>query len=105
MERENRQQQLFVLIDTMNEMLDQKRWRRMSALHQQLMRQFYAYEALETDADVLRAVKERLRDAFATLIERRTLRSEELKVKMDKHQKNQEAAIAYSMVNLFSEPL
>lgn len=103
MERANRQQQLWDLIDAMNQALDQGRWQKLPAQHQQVMRLFDEYEAFETDADALRAVKDRLRDAFAALIARRTQRADELKAKMDKHQQNQEGAIAYSMVNLFSE--
>lgn len=103
MERENRQQQLWDLIDSMNLALDQGRWQKLPAQHQHLMRRFHEYEAFETDADALRAVKDRLRNAFGALIERRTQRAEELKAKMENHNKNQEGMLAYSMVNLFSE--
>lgn len=103
MERANRQQQLWDLIDAMNLALDQGRWQKLPAQHQYLMRLFYEYEAFETDADALRVVKDRLRDAFAALIERRTKRADELKAKVENHNKNQEGMLAYSMVNLFSE--
>ncbi|WP_253379823.1 flagellar protein FliT [unidentified bacterial endosymbiont] len=97
------QHQLYALIDAMNEALDKQRWRRLPALHQQVMRQFARYEALETSETELRAVKERLRAAFAALIERRSQRAALLKERMDKHQQHQEGVLAYSMVNLISE--
>lgn len=103
MERERQQQQLYVLVAAMNEALDQKRWRRLPGLHQQVMRDFHAYAAWETDAEALREVKSRLLIAFEALIERRTQRAEELKACMEKHQQNQEGMLAYSMVNLISE--
>ncbi len=78
-------------------------WRRLPGLHQQVMRDFHAYAAWETDAEALREVKSRLLVAFETLIARRTQRAEELKTRMEKHQQNQEGMLAYSMVNLISE--
>ncbi|POT58643.1 flagellar protein FliT [Citrobacter amalonaticus] len=103
MDRTQQQQQLFALIGAMNEALDKQRWRRLPALHQQLMRLFHAYEASETSATELRAVKEQLHAAFAALIERRTRRAELLKARMDKHQQHREGVLAYSVVNLISE--
>ncbi|HGY3718917.1 flagellar protein FliT [Citrobacter sp. Res13-Sevr-PEB04-36] len=103
MERERQQQQLYALVEAMNDALDQKRWRRLPGLHQQVMRDFHAYAAWETDAAALHKVKSKLLMAFEALIERRTQRAEELKARMDKHQQNQEGMLAYSMVNLISE--
>ncbi|WP_330983777.1 MULTISPECIES: flagellar protein FliT [Enterobacterales] len=103
MNRESSQQQLFALIDAMNDSLDKQRWRRLPALHQQLMRLFHEYEAAETSVDELHRVKKKLHAAFAALIERRTQRAELLKARMDKHQQHQEGVLAYSMVNLISE--
>lgn len=65
----------------MNEALDKQRWRRLPALHQQLIRQFHDYAAAETDAAQLDAVKAR----------------------MEQHQRHQEGVLAYSIVNLLSE--
>ncbi len=98
-----RQQQLFALIDAMNASLDKQRWRRMPALHQQLMRLFHDYEATETSATELRGVKDQLHAAYVALIERQNQRAEELKQQMESHQQNQEGRLAYSMVNLISE--
>lgn len=103
MERERQQQQLYALVAAMNDALDQKRWRRLPGLHQQVMRDFHAYATWETDAEALREVKSKMLVAFEALIERRTQRAEELKARMDKHQQNQEGMLAYSMVNLISE--
>lgn len=103
MDRQNQQQQLFALIDAMNDSLDRQRWRRLPAQHQQLMRLFHVYEAEETSTEELRKVKETLRGGFAALIERRTQRAELLKARMDTHQRNQEGVLAYSMVNIISE--
>lgn len=103
MDRHGQQQQLFALIDAMNESLDQQRWRRLPAQHQQLMRLFHEYEVAETSAEELRKVKATLRTGFAALIERRTRRAEILKTRMDTHQRNQEGVLAYSMVNIISE--
>ncbi|HFZ8994020.1 TPA: flagellar protein FliT [Citrobacter freundii] len=105
MDRQSSQQQLFALIDAMNDALDRQRWRRLPALQKQLMRVFHEYEAQETSANELNAVKAKLRSAWGALIERRTQRAEWLKAQMDKHQQNQEGVLAYSMVNSFSEPL
>lgn len=103
MERERQQQQLYALVKEMNDALDQKRWRRLPGLHQQVMRVFHEYEAWETDTSALRKVKDNMLTAFEALITRRTQRAEELKAQMDKHQQNQEGMLAYSMVNLISE--
>lgn len=103
MDSQSQQQQLFALIDAMNDALDKQRWRRLPSLHQKLMRLFREYEAAETSATELRAVKDRLRLAFAALIERREQRAELLKARMDKHQQQQEGVLAYSMINLISE--
>ncbi|MEG0100583.1 MAG: flagellar protein FliT [Citrobacter sp.] len=103
MERQQQQQQLYALVDAMNEALDKKRWRRLPALHKQVMRVFHEYEAWETDVTALHEVKTHMRRAFSDLIERRERRAEELKTRMDKHQQHQEGMMAYSMVNLISE--
>ena len=103
MERERQQQQLYALVKEMNDALDQKRWRRLPSLHQQVMRVFNEYETWETDGSALRNVKDNMLSAFEALIARRTQRAEELKARMDKHQQNQEGMLAYSMVNLISE--
>ncbi|MDN8598406.1 HD domain-containing protein [Citrobacter sp. S2-9] len=103
MDRQSQQQQIFALVDAMNEALDKQRWRRLPSLHQKLMRLFHEYEAAETSSTELRAVKDRLHVAFAALIERREKRAELLKTRMDKHQQHQEGVLAYSMVNLISE--
>lgn len=89
MERERQQQQLYALVKEMNDALDQKRWRRLPSLHQQVMRVFHEYEARETDVSALRKVKDNMLSAFEALIARRTQRAEELKARMDKHQQNQ----------------
>ena len=94
---------LFALIDAMNEALDKQRWRRLPALHQQLMRQFHDYAAAETDAAQLDTVKAQLYGAFNTLIKRREQRAEVLKARMEQHQRHQEGVLAYSIVNLLSE--
>ncbi|MDU1473473.1 MAG: flagellar protein FliT, partial [Escherichia coli] len=47
---EKQRRQLFALVEAMNEALDKQRWRRLPALHQQLIRQFHDYAAAETDA-------------------------------------------------------
>lgn len=57
---EKQRRQLFALVEAMNEALDKQRWRRLPALHQQLIRQFHDYAAAETDAAQLCAVKARL---------------------------------------------
>ena len=98
MERERQQQQLYALVKEMNDALDQKRWRRLPSLHQQVMRVFHEYEAWETDVSALRKVKDNMLSAFEALIARRTQRAVELKARMDKHQQNQEGMLAYSMV-------
>ncbi|EPF6161476.1 TPA: flagellar protein FliT [Citrobacter sedlakii] len=103
MDRARQQQQLFALVDAMNEALDKQRWRRLPALHHQLMRQFREYEATETSASELREIKDKLYVAFAALVERRTQRAAMLKMQMDKHQRNQEGVLAYSIINLISE--
>ncbi|MBJ9260457.1 flagellar protein FliT [Citrobacter amalonaticus] len=103
MEGQNQQQQLFALIDAMNDSLDKQRWRRMPALHQQLMRLFEAYAATETSTAELQAVKARLHAAYSALIERQMQRAEALKARMDSHQQHQEGVLAYSMVNSISE--
>ncbi|MFX4183224.1 flagellar protein FliT, partial [Escherichia coli] len=82
---------------------DKQRWRRLPALHQQLIRQFHDYAAAETDAAQLDAVKARLYDAFNALIKRREQRTEVLKARMEQHQRHQEGVLAYSIVNLLSE--
>ncbi|BED00609.1 flagellar protein FliT [Escherichia coli] len=78
---EKQRRQLFALVEAMNEALDKQRWRRLPALHQQLIRQFHDYAAAETDAAQLCAVKAR----------------------MEQHQRHQEGVLAYSIVNLLSE--
>ncbi|MGI3450207.1 flagellar protein FliT [Citrobacter freundii] len=103
MQREHQQQQLYALVKEMNDALDNKRWRRLPGLHQQVMRVFHDYAAWETDAEALREVKSKMHAAFEALIARRTQRAEELKARMDQHQQNQEGMLAYSMVNLISE--
>lgn len=103
MESKSRQQSLFSLVDAMNSALDEHRWRRLPALHQQLMREFHAYEAQEPPAEELRETKAMLHAAFAALIERRTQRADALKTSMDNHQKHQEGVLAYSMINTISE--
>lgn len=103
MEREQQQQQLYALVDAMNEALDKNRWRRLPALHKQVMSVFHEYEAWEQDVTALHEVENHMRAAFSALIERRERRAEELKTRMDKHQQNQEGMMAYSMVNLISE--
>lgn len=102
-ERLLQQQQLYALVQEMNDALDNKRWRRLPGLHQQVMRVFHDYAAWETDAGALREVKSKMHAAFEALITRRTQRAEELKARMDQHQQNQEGMLAYSMVNLISE--
>ncbi|APR30341.1 MULTISPECIES: hypothetical protein [Citrobacter] len=102
-ERLQQQQQLYALVQEMNDALDNKRWRRLPGLHQQVMRVFHDYAAWETDAGALREVKSKMHAAFEALITRRTQRAEELKARMDQHQQNQEGMLAYSMVNLISE--
>lgn len=102
-ERLQQQQQLYALVQEMNDALDNKRWRRLPGLHQQVMRVFHDYAAWETDAGALREVKSKMHVAFEALITRRTQRAEELKARMDQHQQNQEGMLAYSMVNLISE--
>lgn len=47
---EKQRRKLFALVEAMNEALDKQRWRRLPALHQQLIRQFHDYAAAETDA-------------------------------------------------------
>lgn len=103
MEREQQQHQLYALVEAMNEALDKNRWRRLPALHKQVMRVFHEYEAWEKDAAALDEVKAHMRAAFSALIERRERRAEDLKTRMDKHQQHQEGMMAYSMVNLISE--
>ncbi|EEX6468043.1 MULTISPECIES: flagellar protein FliT [Enterobacteriaceae] len=78
---EKQRRKLFALVEAMNEALDKQRWRRLPALHQQLIRQFHDYAAAETDAAQLDAVKAR----------------------MEQHQRHQEGVLAYSIVNLLSE--
>lgn len=102
-ERLQQQQQLYALVQEMNDALDNKRWRRLPGLHQQVMRVFHDYAAWETDAGALREVKSKMHAAFEALITRRTQRAEELKARMDQHQQNQEGMLAYSIVNLISE--
>lgn len=104
MESETLRRQMLALIDAMNEALDKHRWRRMPGLHQQLMKCFKEYEAVETSADALREMKAQLHTAYAHLIDRQNQRAEILKVRMDNLQRNKEGVLAYSMVNLFSEP-
>ena len=78
---EKQRRKLFALVEAMNEALDKQRWRRLPALHQQLIRQFHDYAAAETDAAQLDAVKARLYGAFNALIKRREQRrSEERRV-------------------------
>lgn len=103
MESQHSQKALYALVDAMNTALDEERWRRLPALHQQLMREFRAYEAAEVSSDELLATKATLHKAFAALIERRTQRADALKASMDNHQKNQEGVLAYSMINTISE--
>ncbi|EKI45392.1 flagellar protein FliT [Escherichia coli] len=93
---EKQRRQLFALVEAMNEALDKQRWRRLPALHQQLMRQFHDYAAAETDVA-------QLYDAFNALIKRREQRAEVLKARMEQHQRHQEGVLAYSIVNLLSE--
>lgn len=100
---EKQRRQLFALVEAMNEALDKQRWRRLPALHQQLIRQFHDYAAEETDAAQLCAVKARLYGAFNALIKRREQRAEVLKARMEQHQRHQEGVLAYSIVNLLSE--
>ena len=100
---EKQRRQLFALVEAMNEALDTQRWRRLPALHQQLMRQFNDYAAIETDARQLGTVKSQLHAAFSALIARREQRAQVLKVRMELHQQHQEGVLAYSIVNLFSE--
>ncbi|HBH9263436.1 TPA: flagellar protein FliT, partial [Escherichia coli] len=80
-----------------------QRWRRLPALHQQVMRQFHDYATAETDATQLCAVKAQLCAAFNALIKRREQRAEVLKARMEQHQRHQEGVLAYSIVNLLSE--
>lgn len=103
MDRQKSQQQLFALVDAMNESLDKQRWRRLPALHQQVMRLFHEYQAQETSVAELQEVKAQLHDAFAALIARRTQRAEVLKMRMGRHLQQQEGALAYSIVSLISE--
>lgn len=93
---EDKCRQLFALVEAMNEALDKQRWRRLPALHQQVMRQFHDYATAETDATQLCA-------AFNALIKRREQRAEVLKARMEQHQRHQEGVLAYSIVNLLSE--
>ncbi|MBV2345678.1 flagellar protein FliT, partial [Escherichia coli] len=67
---EKQRRQLFALVEAMNEALDKQRWRRLPALHQQLMSQYHDYAAAETDAAQLDTVKAQLYGAFNTLIKR-----------------------------------
>ncbi|EFA5359203.1 flagellar protein FliT [Escherichia coli] len=92
---EKQRRQLFALVEAMNEALDKQRWRRLPALHQQLMRQFHDYAAAETDVAQF--------CAFNALIKRREQRAEVLKARMEQHQRHQEGVLAYSIVNLLSE--
>ncbi|MCV5620161.1 hypothetical protein OFN15_30095, partial [Escherichia coli] len=94
---EKQRRQLFALVEAMNEALDKQRWRRLPALHQQLIRQFHDYAAAETDAAQLCAVKARLYGAFNALIKRREQRAEVLKARMEQHQRHQEGVLAYSI--------
>ncbi|HCD1255909.1 TPA: flagellar protein FliT [Citrobacter amalonaticus] len=103
MEGESLQQQLLTLIDAMHDSLDKQRWRRMPALHQQLMRIFEEYALTERSEVELRAVKAQLHAAYSTLIDRQMQRAEMLKARMDSHQQHQEGVLAYSMVNSISE--
>lgn len=103
MESKSRQQELYALVEAMNTALDEQRWRRLPALHQQLMREFRVYEAAEASADELQATKATLHAAFAALIERRTQRADSLQTCMDNHQKHQEGVLAYSMITTISE--
>ncbi|ERB39135.1 hypothetical protein G960_00301 [Escherichia coli UMEA 3292-1] len=91
---EKQRRKLFALVEAMNEALDKQRWRRLPALHQQLIRQFHDYAAAETDAAQLDAVKARLYDAFNALIKRREQRAEVLKARMEQHQRHQEGVLA-----------
>ena len=75
-ERLQQQQQLYALVQEMNDALDNKRWRRLPGLHQQVMRVFHDYAAWETDAGALREVKSKMHAAFEALITRRTQRPE-----------------------------
>ncbi|EGO8359914.1 flagellar protein FliT [Escherichia coli] len=100
---EKQRRQLFVLVEAMNETLDKQRWRRLPALHQQLMRQFHDYAAVETDTAQLDVVKAQLYSAFNSLIKRREQRADVLKARMEQHQRHQEGVLAYSIVNLLSE--
>ena len=100
---EDKCRQLFALVEAMNEALDKQRWRRLPALHQQVMRQFHDYATAETDATQLCTVKAQLCAAFNALIKRREQRAEVLKARMEQHQRHQEGVLAYSIVNLLSE--
>ncbi|STK08207.1 lateral flagellar chaperone protein (FliT-like) [Escherichia coli] len=97
---EKQRRKLFALVEAMNEALDKQRWRRLPALHQQLIRQFHDYAAAETDAAQLDAVKARLYDAFNALIKRREQRAEVLKARMEQHQRIRKAYWPTQLFNL-----
>lgn len=94
------------LLDTLQQMhnaLDEKRWRRMPALHQKLMTLFEQYADAETCDATLAQVKRTLRDGFGQLIARRQHRAALLKSKMTQHQDNKEGVLAYSLMALLTE--
>lgn len=94
------------LLQTLQDMhcaLDEKRWRRMPALRQALMRLFEEYCAVETSEAQLAATKAVLRDGFSQLIARSEQRAAELEKKMEQHRDNQEGVLAYSMMALLTE--
>lgn len=95
--------QLLHTLQQMHGALDQKRWRRMPALRQQLMTLFDEYRQQETNAAELEKMKRQLRDGLAQLIARREQRAAELEKKMEQHRENKEGVLAYSMMALLTE--
>jgi len=95
--------QLLQLLEQMRITFDEKRWRRMPALRQQLMACFDEYQKLETNVAELAKMKCHLRDGFAQLIAQSEQRAAELEHKMAQHRDNQEGVLAYSMMALLTE--
>lgn len=96
-------QQIESLLAAMNESLDKQRWRRLPALHRRLMMLFEQYAAEPVSPAELAALKTRLREGFAQMIARRQARAGQLEARMEKHRRQQEGRLAYSMVKLVAE--
>lgn len=95
--------QLLLTLQQMHCALDEKRWRRMPALRQQLMALFEQYRTVETREAELAEMKRVLREGFGQLIARREQRAAELEKKMEQHRDNKEGVLAYSMMALLME--